>query len=73
VTRFQGGEFVFRLLFIMQGAGAFTLAFGRLEAARVVDAHCALGDGHNAEIGSVAAATLDGIGDLLDVVGNLRD
>jgi len=73
VTRFQGGQFVFCLLFIMQGAGTFPFAFSRFEGARVVDAHRALGNGHNAEIGPMTAAALDGIGDLLDVVGNFRD
>ena len=71
VTRLEGGELVLRLLFIVQGAGAFPFAFGGFEGARVFQAHRALGHGHNAEICPVPAATLDGVGDFLHVVGKL--
>ena len=62
VTLLKRGEFHLGLLFIVQGAGAFTLGFGGLECAGVFNAHGAFGHGDDAEIGAIAASAFDGLG-----------
>ena len=70
---FERGQFHFRFLLVMQRPRAAALVLGGGEGAVVVNALRALGHGHDAEIGSAPAAAPDGLGDLLDAVGNLRN
>ena len=68
VPGLERSQFHFCFLLVMQGPGTAALVFGGGEGARVLDAHGAFSHGHDAEVGSAPAATLDGLGNFLDAV-----
>jgi len=73
VPGLERGQFHFGLLLVVQGPRASAFVLGGGEGAGVINAHGAFSHGHDAEVGSAPAATLDGLGNLLDAVGDFRN